>query len=191
MVFTNHSSLNEIVNCIESLKRMVRSGWMMRGIPASIGENVASHSFEAAFLGLLISIYIKERGIEISPERVATLAILHDFSECKIGDIPLKTSKLLGKLKEELEINEAVELLDNPYITKLFAEYQEQRTLEAKIARLSEKLSTILEARRMMNIGFQRVREILESSEKELVNIIESLNSEEKQVVNEILDLLR
>jgi putative hydrolase of HD superfamily len=168
--------VQKILNCIESLKRLVRSGWMMRGVPASIGESVASHSFEASLLSLLLSDYLKNRGITVSPERTAVLALIHDVPECMVGDIPLKTSISIGGLKEELELRKAEEIFGDKWILQLFIEYLEQKTLESKIARISEKLSTIVESKRMISLGYVRVDEILESTRNEIENIMSSLD---------------
>jgi len=172
----DEEDIHKILNCIESLKRLVRSGWMMRGIPASIGESVASHSFEASLLSLIITAHLKNKGITVSPERTAVLALIHDVPECMVGDIPLKTSISIGGLKEELELRKAGEIFGDTWILQLFIEYLEQNTLESKIARLSEKLSTVVESKRMISLGYVRVNEILESTRKEIENIMSGLD---------------
>lgn len=178
-----------ILSCIDGLKNMVRSGWMMRGIPASIGESVAEHSFEASFIGLLLAHYAKGRGINVSPEKVAAMAVVHDFAECVIGDIPSKVAPELGNKKEELEFLKIRELLGDAPIIDLFQEYYQQKTLESAFARLAEKLATYAESRRMLSLGFSRVNEILQSIDNEIKAIVENLGDEVKAAVRDFTNI--
>ncbi|MGC8909404.1 MAG: HD domain-containing protein, partial [Fervidicoccaceae archaeon] len=51
--------------CIEALKSSARTGWMQRGVPPGMAENIASHSFEVAIISLIIAEKAKEYGIEV------------------------------------------------------------------------------------------------------------------------------
>lgn len=161
---------------------------MMRGVPASIGESVSSHSFEASLLGLIIASHISKKGINVSPEKTAVLALIHDVPECIVGDIPLKTSMSMYGLKEELELKKAEEIFGDTWILQLFVEYVEQKSLESRLARLSEKLSTLVESKRMISLGYSRVNEILESTLKEIKDIINSFDNDVKESLEIIVE---
>jgi len=163
----------EIVECVGSLKRLARTGWMQRGVPASIAESVAEHSFESSMIALVLSciINLKLGRTLVSPERAAALALVHDVTECVTGDIPLFTSKAIGRLKEEIDVAALREILPEAKsaggalgeIEKMLEEIRESKTAEALIARISERLATLIEARRLSAMGYTRVRQIEET----------------------------
>ncbi len=165
--------IGKIIDCIDSLKNLVRTGWMQRGVSPSIGETVASHSFETSIIAGLISEKLVEKGYKIDVWKTMSLALLHDFMECGIGDVNLKLSLLLGKEKENIESKECRDMFgEYPRLEALYREWISQRSLESIIARISDKLSTYLQAKRYYEIGFVKTIEIIESSEKSLREMV-------------------
>ncbi|BFH73591.1 HD family hydrolase [Sulfurisphaera javensis] len=163
-----------IVGC----KNLVRTGWMQRGIPPAMGETVSQHSWEAAVLAYFLAKKLKEKGIEINPERASVIALFHDSAESIVGDLPKWTSDRINQ-KEDLEVEAFNELgLDE----ELFQEYKEGKTLEGKIAKLCDRLSTYLQAKRYASLGYD-VKEIIQTYEKEIEKFLRdekiSLISEE------------
>ncbi|MEM1917584.1 MAG: HD domain-containing protein, partial [Sulfolobales archaeon] len=69
------------------VKNIARTGWMMRGIPPSDSETVGSHSFEVAFLSMLIADRLTSIGVTVDVSKILRLALLHDLTESVIGDI--------------------------------------------------------------------------------------------------------
>jgi putative hydrolase of HD superfamily len=65
------------------LKSLQRTGWLDRGIPSSIAESVADHSYQAALMAWVISL----DDPELDADRVLKLALVHDLPEALIGDI--------------------------------------------------------------------------------------------------------
>ena len=155
---------------IASLKSLVRTGWMQRGIPPSIGETVADHSFEAAVLAYYLSVELRKKGVEVDPFKSSVLALFHDVGEAVIGDLPKWTTERLGLRKREIEA-EAHRLLGTD---TLFKEYKESGSLESKIAKISDRLSTLLQAYRYIRLGYD-VKEIIESYEDELEKLLTDL----------------
>jgi 5'-deoxynucleotidase YfbR-like HD superfamily hydrolase len=62
------------------LKRLRRAGWLFIGVPDP--ETVAEHSFRAAIVGIAVATL---EGADAG--RTATLCLLHDSPESRIGDI--------------------------------------------------------------------------------------------------------
>lgn len=154
---------------ITSSKNLVRTGWMQRGIPPAIGETVASHSFESAILAYELSNELLSKGVKVNPERACVIALFHDIAESILGDLPKWTTLNMDKSeKVNLEIKALKEL--NVDI-KLYEEYSRGLTIEGKIAKLSDKLSTCLQAIRYKKMGFN-VDEIISSSLKEIEEIL-------------------
>ncbi len=155
---------------IASLKSLVRTGWMQRGIPPSIGETVAAHSFEAAVIAYFLANELKKRGFQLDPYKSAVLALFHDVGEAILGDVPKWTSERLGLKKRELEEQA------NAYLGTgdIFREYKESESIEAKIAKVSDRLSTLLQAYRYSRLGYD-VSEIIDSYERELEVLVSDM----------------
>jgi putative hydrolase of HD superfamily len=149
-----------------SCKNLVRTGWMQKGIPPSIGETVASHSFEAAILAFAISSKLKEQGIDVNPDHAAVLALFHDAGESILGDFPKWTSEKVDKRNAELEAFKELGIGED-----LFIEFKDKKTLESKIAKLSDRLSTVLQAKRYAKFGYD-VQEIADSYLNEINYLI-------------------
>ncbi len=159
----------DVNRLVTALKNLVRTGWMQRGIPPSLGETVAEHSFEAAVLAYYLSTALSSSGVKVDPNRAAVLALFHDAGEAILGDLPKwATERLSDKRKAEVEANG---LLGTDAI---FLEYKSQGTIEAKIARLSDRLSTLLQAYRYRKMGFD-VSEIIESYQEEVEKMLADL----------------
>ena len=79
-----------------TLKRMPRSGWLMRGVPHV--ESVAEHSFGVAFVALALADALQASGdLEdaLDLEKVLVMALLHDLAEVRLTDLPLRAARLL------------------------------------------------------------------------------------------------
>lgn len=116
-------------------KNLVRTGWMQRGVPPSIGETVASHSFEAAVIAYVIAQRLKELGQRVDPDHASVIALFHDVGESLIGDLPKWVTDRIEKTSIELD---AVASLGVG--VQLFEEYNRRNSLEALVAKFSEMM---------------------------------------------------
>lgn len=168
---------------LQALKNLSRTGWMLRGVPHSEAETVAEHSWESAVLALLVAYKLKEKGYEISPEKAAALALIHDLAESVMGDIPKWTSDACGENREQIE-RQALNVLPlQGEVKSLLEEWMKQDTLESKVAKAGDYVSTYLQARRYYDQGIKGVREIMESSIKALGKL--------KKRIPDLTDILR
>ena len=126
------------------LKNMQRSGWLTLGI--RFGDSVASHSFRAA----IISYYLAKK-LNANVEKTLLMTLFHDVPETRIGDINKISKKYLKADKLKVIENQFSELF--PEIKELAKEFIEQKTLEAKIARDSDILEVIVQAKEFENIN--------------------------------------
>src|SRR5258706_12381972 len=72
---------------LQCLKRLERTGWTLRGLPNGT-ESVAAHSFGVSVTAMLLADEIKSRGLDVDIERVLKMALLHDWAETRVGDMP-------------------------------------------------------------------------------------------------------
>jgi putative hydrolase of HD superfamily len=69
---------------LQGLKRVPRTGWLDRGVPAADAESVADHSYLTALIAWTLAL----DDPELDADRVLKLAMIHDLAEAIVGDAP-------------------------------------------------------------------------------------------------------
>lgn len=149
-----------------ALKRLVRQGWVDRGVRGP--ESVADHSYRLAVLVLLLA--ADEPGIDLG--RALTLALVHDLPEAITGDVTPFDDDLAtpDAAPEEVfrrrpvyseEADRAKRAAEAAAIRQMAArltpkladtlvgaweEYEAGETAEARLVRQADKLETWLQA---------------------------------------------
>jgi putative hydrolase of HD superfamily len=72
---------------VATLKSAPRTGWLDRDVDPARVESVADHSFAVALLAWVLATERRAQGAALDPERVLTLALLHDLAEAETGDL--------------------------------------------------------------------------------------------------------
>src|SRR4029450_9938607 len=89
---------------LQRLKLLDRTGWTLRGL-ANGTESVAAHSFGVATTAMLLGDEIRSRGTAVNLERVLRMALLHDWAETRIGDMPKTAVTYFGtEVRREAEV---------------------------------------------------------------------------------------
>jgi putative hydrolase of HD superfamily len=145
--------VESLYRVLEALSSLARTGWMLRGVPHSLAESVAEHSYWAAVLALEIASRAKNEGLEVDPYKAAAIALVHDMAEAVIGDIA-RVSGISRDEKRRAEERAFMSLPLSGEARELYAEFEEGRTLEARIARLAEELATLLRALFYRRLGY-------------------------------------
>ncbi|QOJ78445.1 HD domain-containing protein [Infirmifilum lucidum] len=156
---------------LESAKWLARTGWMMRGVPASIAETVSQHSWEAGIIAFVIASRAKAACSDVDPHKAAALGLVHDLLEGFLGDIPRYTSLSMGDLKNSIERKALKELGLEASIERLLEEWMEGVSVESRIARVADSIATYLQALRYMGTGYRRTAEIAETSRRKAVEL--------------------
>jgi len=154
---------------------------MLRGVPAAIAESIAEHMNEASLIALVLGDELRKKGVNINIYYAAAIAAAHDVSEAIIGDLVKLVTDLIGKeVKEAIELRALKAYADNTVLTSLVRDYIEQEKLEARLAKLSEQLATLLQGLRYYRQGYD-VSEIMCSMSESI----------EKMIRNEPFSLIR
>jgi len=131
---------------------MPRTGWLFCDVPLSEVEDVAQHTFEVAAITLLLMDELERSGAKLDRQQALSMAILHDWAEALVADFPYTALKYLGSedLKKRMEGKALDDLLrDLPsggrYL-KLWQEYNEKRTPEAKLVHAADYISMMVQA---------------------------------------------
>ena len=178
--------LGRLAETLEAASALARTGWMLRGVPHQLAESVAEHSFWAAVIALELSSIARSLGIDVSPERVASIALVHDLAEALMGDIA-KVSGISDAVKEEAE-RKAIDMLPLSAVARsLMLEFMERRSVEARLAKAAEELATLLRARSYIRVGYD-VSDIYNNMCNRVVKMLGEIDKRLVDLVNTELD---
>jgi putative hydrolase of HD superfamily len=136
---------------VQRLKRLERTGWILRGLPYGT-ESVAAHSFGVGVTAMMLADEIKARGLEVDSERVLRMALLHDWAETRVGDMPRTATNYFGaearKSAETLafaDIVSGVGQCEADY-KALYQDYEQRGSLEARLVKAADVIDLLIQA---------------------------------------------
>ncbi len=157
------------------LKRIPRTGWALRGVPGP--ESVADHSYRTTVLAMVLG----DR-LGLDTDRMMRMALLHELSECRTGDIP--SGAIPIEQKTAIEQRVARDLLaaagDDGVYQELIEDFLEGRSREARLVRDLDRLEMLLQALEYQDAGFPVFEEFY-------TNTIESIREPEVRALAEAL----
>ena len=107
-------------------------------------ESVAEHSWRVSLMALLLRSVFPDADMN----KVVNMCIIHDLGECFTGDIPTFIKTDSDRKTEDELLAEWVESLPPEVsydLRELYAEMDEQVTVEAKIFRALDKLEAVIQ----------------------------------------------
>lgn len=177
-----------LTDTVRILKNIPRTGWLQRGIPPSIAETVAEHSFEVASI---LAVIAMEVGEGMDKERMLVIGIVHDWGEAVAGDIPRSLTRRLGrdtKSRAERKIMSELAVASGfRNLSEIFEEYEERRSKEAVIAKIADLISTWRQACTYADRGYN-VEDMVVSCREELEELMGKVKDEKViKVVKKLL----
>ena len=168
----NSDRLLELLLESTTLKRLPRSGWLLRGVPHV--ESVAEHSFGVAFAALALADALQTSGElddVLDLEKVLVIALLHDLAEVRLTDLPLRAAKLLpSQVKSEAEASAMAELLaplpSAGLLTELWQSFEENSSPEGRLVRDADKLEMMVQCLRYEQAGSRGLDEFWQAYDK-------------------------
>ncbi|HKZ00791.1 MAG TPA: HD family hydrolase, partial [Pyrinomonadaceae bacterium] len=183
---------------LQRLKRLERTGWLLRGMPAGT-ESVAAHSFGVSITAMLLADELAYRGVAIDVCRVLRIALMHDWAEARVGDMPRTATKYFGtkerKNAERAAFGDIVVGMGNgDRYRELFLEYEERQTVEARLVKAADIIDLLIEVLALERAGARGLDEFwdvasvsdfqLEGVANELIaDTIKSLLEERRHVI--------
>lgn len=149
----------QVLERINELKRVPRSGWLFAGIRTP--ESVADHTCATALLAMCLAEAVNREPEAVGMSRsldvgkVVQLALLHDFAESVLTDLPLRAAQVLSrpvKHAAEAQVMENVFGSENgasaaiPMVIPLWREYRDQLTPEARLVHDADRLDLVYQA---------------------------------------------
>lgn len=161
-------NLFEFLTELMRLKALPRTGWLLRGIRDV--ESVADHLYGVTFIAMLLADCARARGLEVNVEKVLRLALLHDLSEARTGDLPATIKRYFpAESLQHADEQAATEILaklgslGTTYLA-LWREYEERQTLEARLVKAADKLDLLFQAREYEKGGARGLQEFWENA---------------------------
>ena len=176
---------------LQRLKRLERTGWILRGLPNGT-ESVAAHSFGVGVTAMMLADEAKARGLEVDCERVLRMALLHDWAETRVGDMPRTATGYFGagarKNAETQAFADIVNGLNSgeSNYKALYKDYEQRESVEARLVKAADILDLLVQAYALERAGARGLDEFWEVARQpdfQLPQVAE-------QVVNEVLQLL-
>ncbi len=164
-------SLSDLLQRINVLKRLPRTGWLLAGVPQA--ESLADHTAAVALFTLFLAEAINQdwqgQGLEnpLDVHRAVTLALLHDLAESVLTDLPRQAAQALGpQTKRDAESRTLTELLKEvpggPELTHLWHEYHRAASPEARLVKDVDRLEMVHQALCYTEAGHRNLQEFLE-----------------------------
>ncbi len=171
---------------LQRLKRLDRTGWTLRGLPNGT-ESVAAHSFGVSVTAMLLADKLIEQGIAINVEKVLRIALLHDWAEVRVGDMPRTATSYFGsearKQAETAAFSDIVSDVDEGLYTSLYNDYERRESLEARLVKAADILDLLIQVLALERAGARGLDEFWEVAEEPEFN----LDGVAEQIVHELL----
>src|SRR5689334_14644880 len=153
---------------LQRLKRLDRTGWTLRGLPNGT-ESVAAHSFGVAVAAMLLADELLARGVSVDMEKVLRMALLHDWAEVRVGDMPRIATAYFGadarKQAETRAFADVVSELKKDLYAALYDDYEQRRTLESKLVKAADVLDLLVQLLALERAGARGLDEFWEVAE--------------------------
>ncbi len=166
---TESANIISFLTELMRLKAVPRMGWLLRGVRDV--ESVADHSYGVAFIAMLLADLAQRQGLEPNVEKILRMALLHDLTEARTGDLPNTVKRYFDKgalhaadQRAADEILSGLGAIGEEYLL-LWQEYEQRTSLEARIVKAADKLDLLLQAREYEKGGAQNLHEFWQNSE--------------------------
>ena len=176
---------------LQRLKRLERTGWTLRGLPNGT-ESVASHSFGVCATAMMLADEVRARGLEVNCERVLRMALLHDWAETRVGDLPKTATGYFGAdARKEAETSAFADIVagvgpsESEYL-ELYKDYEGRASLEARLVKAADVIDLLVQAYALERAGAKGLDEFWIVAQQPDFK----LPQEADQVVNEVLQSL-
>jgi putative hydrolase of HD superfamily len=137
---------------LQRLKRLDRTGWVLRGL-APGAESVGAHTYGVALTAMLLADEVQARGGALDVERVLRLALVHDWAEARVGDLPRTASAYFGaaarQKAERAAFDDMVAGLGADLSREYSAwheEYETRATVEARLVKAADVIDLLAQA---------------------------------------------
>jgi putative hydrolases of HD superfamily len=156
---------------LQRLKRLDRMGWVLRGL-APGAESVGAHTYGVASVAMLLADEMRARGVELDVERVLRLALVHDWTETRMGDLPRTAAEYFGagakQRAERAAFDDMVAALGAERAqdySALHEEYEARASVEARLVKAADIIDLLAQAFVFERAGARELGEFWKGAE--------------------------
>lgn len=154
---------------LQRLKRLDRTGWTLRGLPNGT-ESVAAHSFGVSVAAMLLADELLAQGVSVDVEKVLRMALLHDWAEVRVGDMPRIATAYFGaearKQAETRAFADVVSELKSDRYTALYDDYEQRESFEARLVKAADILDLLVQLLALERAGARGLDEFWEVAQQ-------------------------
>ena len=178
---------------LQRLKRLERTGWTLRGLPNGT-ESVGAHSFGVSVTAMILADKIKTRGLDLDLERVLKMALLHDWAETRVGDMPRTATNYFDadtrKTAETRAFADVVANLDGAqFIYKeIYQDYERRESIEARLVKAADVIDLLIQAYALEHAGARGLDEFWEVAEEADFKLPPIAHEVVKELLQSLLD---
>ena len=177
---------------LQRLKRLDRTGWVLRGLPPG-AESVAAHSYGVALAAMLLADECAARGVRVDVGRVLRIALLHDLQETRTGDMPRTVAGYYGREARRAAERAAFDDVMRgagearaALYAELHEDYESRVSLEARLVKAADVVDLLAQALAFERAGSRGLGEFWEGAgERDF-----GLEGEAREVVREAVAAL-
>lgn len=155
---------------LQRLKRLDRTGWTLRGL-APGAESVGAHTYGVAIAAMLLADEVRRRGVEIDVERVLRLALIHDWTETRLGDMPRTAVHYFGTEARRAAETSAFADIVAPIgaeaasrLREAFEMYETRSGLEARLVKAADVIDLLAQVLIFERAGVRGLDEFWEGA---------------------------
>jgi putative hydrolase of HD superfamily len=154
---------------LQRLKRLDRTGWVLRGLPPG-AESVAAHSYGVALTAMLLADECAARGVGVDAGRVLRIALLHDLQETRTGDMPRTFAEYYGadarRAAERAAFDDIMRGAGHAALyAELHEDYEARASLEARLVKAADVIDLLAQALAFERAGSRGLGEFWEGAE--------------------------
>jgi putative hydrolase of HD superfamily len=153
---------------LQRLKRLDRTGWVLRGLPPG-AESVAAHSYGVALTAMLLADECAARGVRVDVGRVVRIALLHDLQETRTGDMPRTVADYYGREARRAAERAAFDDImrgatQASAYAELHEDYESRASLEARLVKAADVIDLLAQALAFERAGSRGLDEFWEGA---------------------------
>jgi 5'-deoxynucleotidase YfbR-like HD superfamily hydrolase len=175
---------------LQRLKRLDRTGWALRGLPNGT-ESVAAHSFGVAVAAMLLADELLANGVSVDVEKVLRMALLHDWAEVRVGDMPRIATAYFGaevrKQAETRAFADVVSELNRDLYATLYDDYELRNSLESRVVKAADVLDLLVQLLALERAGARGLDEFWEVAENPNFHLGDLADGIVRQVFQSVL----
>jgi putative hydrolases of HD superfamily len=135
---------------LQRLKRLDRTGWTLRGLPNGT-ESVAAHSFGVAIAAMTLADELQARGVSVNTERLLRMALVHDWAETRVGDMPKTATSYYGsEVRKTAEAAAFGDIINGAGVgeflyREIHEDYEQRQSLEARLVKAADVVDLLVQ----------------------------------------------